>query len=44
MLEDFLFRGEDPLKVLKGLGSSVLMLTPFIFIVWSVVGFYNWAT
>lgn len=44
MLEDFLFRGEDPLKVLKNFGSSVLMLTPFVFIVWSVVGFYNWAT
>ena len=33
MLEDLLFKGEDPLKVLKSLGSSVLMITPFIIIV-----------
>ncbi len=44
MLEDLLFKGEDPLKVLKSLGSSVLMITPFIFVIWSMVGFYNWAS
>ena len=44
MLEDLLFKGEDPLKVLKHTCKSALILCPFILVVWSMVGFYNWAT
>ncbi len=44
MLEDLLFKGEDPLKVLKSWSSTVVVMLPFVFILWSVVGFYNWAT
>ena len=45
MLEDFHFKnGEDPLEVLKHTCKSVVVLLPFVFVVWSMVGFYNWAS
>ena len=44
MLEDLLFKGEDPLKVLKSWSNSVLIMMPIVFVLWSMVGLYNWAT
>ena len=45
MIEDFRFRnGEDPLNVLRAIGRQAALFAPFILIVWSVVGFYNWSS